>query len=640
MARFGREIIYRMDSLVEQLEITLGPGTADLCMRVGMHSGPVTAGVLRGEKSRFQLFGDTVNTAARMESTGEQRKIQISLSTADLLQAANKGQWLTPREEVVVAKGKGELQTYWVKTRSRNHNTSEHASSSDHFSEDIEQAKLAAPSGARERRTGQSVLIEDRESSFRQSGDADLVKSKTLNHKSLMQDARLFESSSVGLQREKSFKKIPSAKGRQARIIEWQVDLLTGILKKIVAQRSLRTANSESRSVPEWNGSEKHPKDEVADTIIFPKLDPSFAAADALAGNVELDVEVAAQVRDFLTNIASMYRSNGFHNFEHACHATMSANKLLNRIVKAELRSAAEPAEDSATLEYTARITSNPLVHFAVVISALIHDVDHNGVANMQLIQEKAHIAASYKNRSVAEQHSFDVAWELLMDPCYDKLQSCIFADQTELDLFRQIVINGVMATDIFDKDGATCRTGRWERAFGTSANKPVGEELHNLRATVIIETAVQASAVIHTMQHWTIYKTWNERLYEEMVSAYENGRADKEPTLGWYDGEMSFFDDYIIPLAGKMLDSKAFGVVGGECLNNAIENCVQWVSEGQEIVKNMASRHSKAGVPAELLTAGASMVWNGFGSSSDSDSSSSASDDKADEDSDSDDSD
>ena len=38
------------------------PDTAELGMRIGLHSGPVTAGVLRGEKGRFQLFGDTMNT--------------------------------------------------------------------------------------------------------------------------------------------------------------------------------------------------------------------------------------------------------------------------------------------------------------------------------------------------------------------------------------------------------------------------------------------------------------------------------------------------------------------------------------------------------------------------------------------------
>jgi hypothetical protein len=46
-----------LDQLVERLAGSLGEGTDKLALRTGMHSGEVTAGVLRGEKGRFQLFG-------------------------------------------------------------------------------------------------------------------------------------------------------------------------------------------------------------------------------------------------------------------------------------------------------------------------------------------------------------------------------------------------------------------------------------------------------------------------------------------------------------------------------------------------------------------------------------------------------
>jgi class 3 adenylate cyclase len=57
MARFAMDCMNKFQLILPKLEVILGPDTADLAMRMGVHSGSVTAGVLRGERSRFQLFG-------------------------------------------------------------------------------------------------------------------------------------------------------------------------------------------------------------------------------------------------------------------------------------------------------------------------------------------------------------------------------------------------------------------------------------------------------------------------------------------------------------------------------------------------------------------------------------------------------
>lgn len=122
-----------------------------------------------------------------------------------------------------------------------------------------------------------------------------------------------------------------------------------------------------------------------------------------------------------------------------------------------------------------------------------------------QLIKEKPHIGVLYNNQSVAEQNSVDLAWELLMEPSYEELQKCIYSSDAELRRFRQLVVNVVMATDIFDKDMTAVRNNRWKKAFhrDQEAAPLTQEEDANLKATIVLEHLLQASDVSHTMQHW-----------------------------------------------------------------------------------------------------------------------------------------
>lgn len=66
----------------------------------------------------------------------------------------------------------------------------------------------------------------------------------------------------------------------------------------------------------------------------------------------------------------------------------------------------------------------------------------YQGVANGQLVKEGTELAKKYDGKSVAEQHSVDIAWNLLMEPCFSDLQACIFPDLDECKLFRQVVVS------------------------------------------------------------------------------------------------------------------------------------------------------------------------------------------------------
>jgi 3'5'-cyclic nucleotide phosphodiesterase/Adenylate and Guanylate cyclase catalytic domain len=398
-----------------------------------------------------------MNTCARIESTGKRNKIHASAETASLLTAMGKGYWVQERTDIIAAKGKGYMQTYWL-----NFHTEATLPASTHG---IEGRKVSNEGSKPDSGVTQSVALHQVE-------DDEVANART------------------------------------KRLIDWNVDVLKRFLQQIQARR-LRLGNGK-KTIDTHKGSFGGSiVDEVKEIITLPNFNSKLGVTTEKDLS-ELDVKAVEQLNLYITAISKHYkRENPFHCFEHASHVTMSVVKLLSRIVAPD-NNVGSDADKSLALtmhDHTYGITSDPLTQFACIFAALIHDVQHEGVPNTQLIKENASVASMYKNKSVAEQNSLDVSWKLLMEAKYTDLRAAIYRDETEFLRFRQLLVNAVMATDIMDKDASTFRKQRWEKAFSEQSDvseSPV--EANNRKATIVIEHLIQASDVAHTMQHWHIY--------------------------------------------------------------------------------------------------------------------------------------
>ena len=259
-----------------------------------------------GKRSLTPLLFLLCNPASRMESTGKRNRIQISWSTAKLLVDAGKDRWIEPREDAVHAKGKGVLQTYWLVHRGRE-------TGSIHSSYSIPAA---------------SSVSSDESSAC---SDDDIKIGGMHGANDLWGD-------------EKGFLALPpsSRNAKNSRLVDWLADLLATSVRRLIAERDGSASQSKGPSSHSFDPrtaalpAADMVFDEVVEAFSMPKFHVEKVKKRVDPDTVYLPPQVEDQIKEFVTAIAERYRLNPFHNFEHASHVSMSAIKLMKRIVAPE----------------------------------------------------------------------------------------------------------------------------------------------------------------------------------------------------------------------------------------------------------------------------------------------------------------
>ena len=209
-----------------------------------------------------------------MESTGSPSKIQLSSETADLLIAAGKNNWIRERAEKVRAKGKGELQTFWLEVR-HDGTASVTSGSSNSDVHDHDDLKMPQPSAK------------------------PIVDSSSL--------ARPLDA-------------------KAKRLVDWNCDQMVRLLKYVVARRN---AQGRRTSAVLGSGTDKESVEfrhsnlrkmgtvleEVREIITLPKFDAKVYRNHDDPDAVQLSDDVLQQLHDYVSTIATLYRDNPFHNF-------------------------------------------------------------------------------------------------------------------------------------------------------------------------------------------------------------------------------------------------------------------------------------------------------------------------------------
>jgi hypothetical protein len=344
-----------------------------------------------------------------------------------------------------------------------------------------------------------------------------------------------------------------------------------------------------------------------------------------------LSVKEKSELRNYVRTIALLHNPVEFHSFEHVSHVTISMNKVIDTISDGS-RGNGNPGSIYDNL------WSDVFTHFAMLFSAMIHDVAHTGHSNKILETIQHDIAIKFTDSS-AERNSIDVALNLLNEKRFQNIRRAIMPTAKERVDFGKVVFWALLCTDIaspnrllaaksrfdavheargkaelmcsyeFDKDLCPVLPYFYELTTKLKlSQKDIRENKEDLCITapglercVTVEHLMQVSDVAHLMQSFDNFVKWNFRLYKELMVCFKKGLMP-DPTENWAIGQIGFLDNYIIPLAERTEKICGSSIANLKLSANARANKTRWEEEGEVITAIFVSGYSTGDLESDVL--------------------------------------
>eukprot|EP00605_Chrysophyceae_sp_TOSAG23-4_P001574 GSChrysophyteH1.ASY1.ANO1.1727.1 assembled CDS len=303
----------------------------------------------------------------------------------------------------------------------------------------------------------------------------------------------------------------------------------------------------------------------------------------ALVKNTFIDAEVVAddddshrKLENLLSAVQKGYMYTPYHNFAHACHVFMNTFVLLQDSVIAFTR----------------------VERAALLFGAIVHDLEHQGVPNAQLVKEGSPLALKYSNSSVAENNSIDVALELLERPDKDIFGFSPPESQRFSSLLRAIIL----ATDIADRERIAGLYSDLDKAIfipepGWTEDPQTATPDVDSHRQLLLCLFMKAADVGAPFQEASCSDAWAQRFYNECRNAHKTGRADAIVNDRFVPGQIGFYDSYLKHLNEVLASTGAVSTRLTDAMTTNLKNLRQsWVEDGTRIVEKFQAAYVQMG--------------------------------------------